>query len=213
MTETKNNSVKKSEVVKAVKELNETLGLDPQIKTSKKKLEELKDLFLQAAEFIEPQDEITEETLNIIERVAVEKGKTLTEEGVEELPVKEEEIQEPEQEEEEIQEPEQEKEPVEEKERGEKEGKEEKKEAATTTQQKKEITRPKALVEALKETQGQEFTSGEIIEASKKIYEKINKIEEKDNRGAKAEWGVVRGILVALELLEKQEQNKYIFKG
>ncbi len=63
----------KKEVVSVAKELNKVLGLDPQIDT-KQNLETLKDLVLQAADLIEPEDEISEKTTKIIEELREEKA-------------------------------------------------------------------------------------------------------------------------------------------
>lgn len=63
----------KKDVVSAAKELNKVLGLDPQIDT-KQDLETLKDLVLQAADLIEPEDEISEKTTKIIEELREEKA-------------------------------------------------------------------------------------------------------------------------------------------
>ena len=63
----------KKEVISVAKELNKVLGLDPQIDT-KQGLEELKGLVLQAADLIEPEDEISEKTIKIIEELREEKA-------------------------------------------------------------------------------------------------------------------------------------------
>jgi hypothetical protein len=63
----------KKDVVSVAKELNKVLGLDPQIDT-KQDLETLKDLVLQAADLIEPEDEISEKTTKIIEELREEKA-------------------------------------------------------------------------------------------------------------------------------------------
>ena len=63
----------KKEVVSVAKELNKVLGLDPQIDT-KQDVEELKGLVLQAADLIEPEDEISEKTAKIIEELREEKA-------------------------------------------------------------------------------------------------------------------------------------------
>jgi hypothetical protein len=63
----------KKDVVSVAKELNKVLGLSPQIDT-KQDLETLKDLVLQAADLIEPEDEISEKTTKIIEELREEKA-------------------------------------------------------------------------------------------------------------------------------------------
>ena len=70
-------SVKREDLIKAAKELNDVLGLDPQIKTGKRVTEkELSEQILEAAELILPEDDISEETMRVI--------KFLKEESVEE---------------------------------------------------------------------------------------------------------------------------------
>jgi len=60
-------SVKREDLIKASKELNDVLGLDPQIKTGKKVTEkELSEQILEAAELILPEDDISEETMRVI---------------------------------------------------------------------------------------------------------------------------------------------------
>lgn len=60
-------SVKREDLIKAAKELNDVLGLDPQIKTGKKVTEkELSEQILEAAELILPEDDISEETMRVI---------------------------------------------------------------------------------------------------------------------------------------------------
>ncbi len=60
-------SVKREDLIKAAKELNDVLGLDPQIKTGRKVTEkELSEQILEAAELILPYDDISEETMRVI---------------------------------------------------------------------------------------------------------------------------------------------------
>ncbi len=60
-------SVKREDLIKAAKELNNVLGLDPRIKTGKKVTEkELSEQILEAAELILPEDDISEETMRVI---------------------------------------------------------------------------------------------------------------------------------------------------
>ena len=75
----------KKEVVSVAKELNKVLGLDPQIDT-KQDLETLKDLVLQAADLIEPEDEISEKTARIIEELREEKAAAELEEEEDDEP-------------------------------------------------------------------------------------------------------------------------------
>ncbi len=75
----------KKEVVSVAKELNKVLGLDPQIDT-KQDVEELKGLVLQAADLIEPEDEISKKTAKIIEELREEKAAAEPEEEDEDEP-------------------------------------------------------------------------------------------------------------------------------
>ena len=60
-------SVKREDLIKAAKELNDILGLDPQIRTGKRVTEkELSEQILEAAELILPEDDISDETLRVI---------------------------------------------------------------------------------------------------------------------------------------------------
>ena len=83
----------KKDVVSVAKELNKVLGLNPQIDT-KQGLEELKGLVLQAADLIEPEDEISEKTTKIIEELREEKAASESEENEEAGDVEEEEEEE-----------------------------------------------------------------------------------------------------------------------
>lgn len=58
--------MKKSALVNAAKELNKVMGLDPQIKVKEAGVEELKAGILEAAEFIQPADTISQGTLDVI---------------------------------------------------------------------------------------------------------------------------------------------------
>ena len=59
--------IKREDLIKAAKELNDILGLDPQIKTGRKVTEkELSEQILEAAELILPEDDISEETTRVI---------------------------------------------------------------------------------------------------------------------------------------------------
>lgn len=59
-------SVSKAQLVKAAEELNEVLGLEPQIDVTLEEDALVKDL-LEAAELLVPEDDISEETLNVID--------------------------------------------------------------------------------------------------------------------------------------------------
>lgn len=73
----------KKEVVSVAKELNKVLGLDPQIDT-KQDLETLKNLVLQAADLIEPEDKISKKTTTIIDELRKEVAMSEREEDEEE---------------------------------------------------------------------------------------------------------------------------------
>lgn len=74
-------SVKREDLIKAAKELNDVLGLDPQIKTGKKVMEkELSEQILEAAELILPEDGISDETMKVIK---ILKGEAVDDEDTE----------------------------------------------------------------------------------------------------------------------------------
>jgi len=74
--------VKREDLIKAAKELNDILGLDPQIKTGKKVTDkELIDQLLEAADLILPEDDISDETMKVIK---ILKGEAVDDEGIEE---------------------------------------------------------------------------------------------------------------------------------
>jgi len=76
-------SVKREDLIKAAKELNDVLGLDPQIKTGKKVTEEeLSEQILEAAELILPEDDISDETMQVIK---ILKGEIVEEQDEEEV--------------------------------------------------------------------------------------------------------------------------------
>ena len=82
-------SVKREDLIKAAKELNDVLGLDPQIKTGKKVADkELIDQLLEAADLILPEDDISEETMRVIK--LLKKGESVEDEEDEEVEVDEE---------------------------------------------------------------------------------------------------------------------------
>lgn len=74
--------VKREDLIKAAKELNDLLGLDPQIKTGKKVTDkELIDQLLEAADLILPEDDISDETMKVIKTL---KGEAVDDEDIEE---------------------------------------------------------------------------------------------------------------------------------
>lgn len=76
-------SVKREDLIKAAKELNDVLGLEPRIKTGKKVTEkELSEQILEAAELILPEDNISEETMRVIKFL---KGESVEDEEDEEV--------------------------------------------------------------------------------------------------------------------------------
>lgn len=77
------SEVKREDLIKAAKELNDIMGLDPQIKTGKKVTDkELIDQLLEAADLILPEDDISDETMKVIE---ILKGEAIDDEDIEEL--------------------------------------------------------------------------------------------------------------------------------
>ncbi len=70
--------MERKDLVKAAEELNEVLGLDPEIEVDND-IEALKTLISEAAELIEPEDEISKRTTKVIKQL----------EGQEEVPVTE----------------------------------------------------------------------------------------------------------------------------
>ena len=76
-------SVKREDLIKAAKELNDVLGLDPQIKTGKKVTDkELMEQILEAADLLLPEDDISDETMRVIKLL---KGESVEEEDEEEI--------------------------------------------------------------------------------------------------------------------------------
>ena len=74
--------VKREDLIKAAKELNDIMGLDPQIKTGKKVTDkELIDQLLEASDLILPEDDISDDTMKVIE---ILKGKAVDDEDIEE---------------------------------------------------------------------------------------------------------------------------------
>ena len=74
--------VKREDLIKAAKELNDIMGLDPQIKTGKKVTDkELIDQLLEASDLILPEDDISDDTMKVIE---ILKGEAVDDEDIEE---------------------------------------------------------------------------------------------------------------------------------
>jgi hypothetical protein len=67
--------MKRKDITKAAKELNEILGLDPQIDT-KLDLDVVKKLILKASDLLEPEDKITKATKAIIAEIKEELGES-----------------------------------------------------------------------------------------------------------------------------------------
>ena len=80
--------VKREDLIKAAKELNDVLGLDPQIKTGKKVTDkELTEQILEAADLLLPEDDISEETMKVIKLL---QGESVEEEDDDEVEEEEE---------------------------------------------------------------------------------------------------------------------------
>ena len=76
------SEVKRKDLIKAAKELNDIMGLDPQIKTGKKVTDkELIDQLLEAADLILPEDDISDETMKVLK---ILKGEAVDDEDIEE---------------------------------------------------------------------------------------------------------------------------------
>ena len=76
------SEVRREDLIKAAKELNDIMGLDPQIKTGKKVTDkELIDQLLEAADLILPEDDISDDTMKVIE---ILKGEAVNDEDIEE---------------------------------------------------------------------------------------------------------------------------------
>lgn len=176
-------SVKREDLIKAAKELNDVLGLDPQIKTGKKVTEkELSEQILEAAELILPEDDISEETIRVIkllkgesvedeEDEEVEADEELEDEEEEELEEEDAEEVEAEVEDEEEHE-EDELKPAPKKEKKEKKGaKEEKPKAKKTLPALSGLTRVAAAALAIKNAK-KPLTVEELVKAADELYVK-----------------------------------------
>jgi len=164
-------SVKRKDLIKAAKELNYVLGLDPQIKTGKKVTDkELIDQLLEAADLLLPEDDISEETMRVIKLL---KGESVEDEEDEEI--EEEEMEEDDAEdvdvedEDEFDEEEEEPKPAPEKEK--KEQKEQKPKAKKTPLVQTTLTRVAAAALAIKNSK-KPLTIEELVKAADEMYVK-----------------------------------------
>jgi hypothetical protein len=183
-------SVSKAQLVKAVEELNDVLGLDPQIDVTLEEDVLVRDL-LDAAELLVPEDDISEATINVINDL-----NELQEAG-DEVAADEDDAEAPVDAEEETpaEEPEKEEVPAEPAKKG-------------PQPKGKKMTRPEALAKALVVQGDEEFTDKEIVSTSRKVYEAANRLREDSDRGAEAEWVVTRRILIAFDILKVNNDNK-----
>jgi len=176
--------VKREDLIKAAKELNDILGLDPQIRTGRKVTdEELTEQILEAADLLLPEDDISEETMRVIKFLKDESAEEEDEEveADEELEEEDEEIDEEELEEEEEDEVDEEDEedeeeeepkPVPKKEKKEKKGaKEEKPKAKKTPPVQITLTRVAAAALAIKNS-NKPLTIEELVKAADELYVK-----------------------------------------
>jgi outer membrane biosynthesis protein TonB len=164
-------SVERKDLIKAAKELNDVLGLDPQIKTGKKVTDkELIDQLLEAADLLLPEDDISEETMRVIKLL---KGESVEDEEDEEI--EEEEMEEDDAEdvdvedEDEFDEEEEEPKPAPEKEK--KEQKEQKPKAKKTPPVQTTLTRVAAAALAIKNSK-KPLTIEELVKAADEMYVK-----------------------------------------
>ena len=179
--------VKREVLIKAAKELNNVLGLDPQIKTGKKVTDkELTEQILEAADLLLPEDDISEETMRVIkllkgESVEDEEDEEIDEEELEE----EDEVDEEDEEEEEMEEDdaedvdvededefeEEEEEPKPAPEKEKKEQKEQKPKAKKTPPAPAGLTRVAAAALAIKNSK-KPLTIEELVKAADELYVK-----------------------------------------
>jgi outer membrane biosynthesis protein TonB len=164
-------SVERKDLIKAARELNYVLGLDPQIKTGKKVTDkELIDQLLEAADLLLPEDDISEETMRVIKLL---KGESVEDEEDEEI--EEEEMEEDDDEdvdvedEDEFEEEEEEPKPAPKKEK--KEQKEQKPKAKKTPPVQTTLTRVAAAALAIKNSK-KPLTIEELVKAADEMYVK-----------------------------------------
>lgn len=165
----------------AAQELNEVLGLEPEIDLEQD-LKELKEELLVAADLVEPDDELSNDTMEVVE--ALQKSGGVEEEEAtaheyDEEPDEEEEIEEPLDDEEEEEAPPEPPQPQKQPDHATKvvelkakEKPKEKPKAKPLTSSPSEITRLHAAGLAIKEEQGKGKTVPELIEKADQIYVK-----------------------------------------
>lgn len=173
--------LKREEIVTAAKELNAVLGLEPQIRIAGVSTEDLAALVLEASKLIEPEDELSQETLAALGALGDSVGEgisTPTEGSINRDAGVQVTYPRP--------------------------------KAFPLHNPREAHTRHTALVEALRRVEGEVFSTGEIIESSRMIYE-ASHMKKVDPKGAAAEWDVVRGFLIACGLLEKVGERQYKF--
>ena len=180
--------VKREDLIKAAKELNDVLGLDPQIKTGKKVTDkELIDQLLEAADLILPEDDISDDTMKVIEilkgEAVDEEDEEIDEEKLEEE--EEDEVDEEDEEEEEMEEDdaedvdvededefeEEEEEPKPAPKKEKKEQKEQKPKAKKTPPTPASLTRVAAAALAIKNSK-KPLTIEELVKAADELYVK-----------------------------------------
>ena len=179
-------SVKRNDLIKAARELNYVLGLDPQIKTGKKVTEkELSEQILEAAELILPEDDISEETMRLIKLLkgeSAEEGEDEEEVDIDEELEEDEEIDideelEEDEEEEELEEDEEEEEeepkpaPKKATKKEKKEQKEQKPKAKKIPPVQTTLTRVTAAALAIKNSK-KPLTIEELVKAADELYVK-----------------------------------------
>ena len=171
-------SVKREDLIKAAKELNDVLGLDPQIKTGKKVTDkELIDQLLEAADLLLPEDDISEETMRVIKLLQGESAEDEEDEEVEaneELEDEEEELEEDDDEVEEEETEEQDDEEVENEENVEEEEEkpaEESKAKTKSTARSKSITRIGAAALVIKRAKNF-MTIEDLVKRTDELYVK-----------------------------------------
>jgi outer membrane biosynthesis protein TonB len=165
--------LKKSKVINTAKELNEILGLDPQIPIKKVDLEEIKKKILEARGLIHPDDTISSETIEVIETLEQEQQEKETSPEEEKETSPEEEKEAPSEEEKEApSEEEKDKEEVpdikEAEAEAEKKPKKGAKEKGKKETKQRGLTRPQAAGHAIREGKGK--TIDELIRDTDRIF-------------------------------------------
>jgi outer membrane biosynthesis protein TonB len=164
-------SVERKDLIKAAKELNDVLGLDPQIKTGKKVTDkELIDQLLEAADLLLPEDDISEETMRVIKLLEGESVEDEEDEEIEEEEMEEDDAEDVDvEDEDEFDEEEEEPKPAPEKEK--KEQKEQKPKAKKTPPVQTTLTRVAAAALAIKNSK-KPLTIEELVKAADEMYVK-----------------------------------------